>query len=161
MDLAIAGKWALVCGASKGLGFGCAKALAQEGVNLVINARRAEAQAADMAKTPDSAARAFFQQLPPQGSAGQARQALLASGPEAEKLARSVWGRTGIPPELEAALLARFEQHLTVLQIPARTNLGQLGDLDLAKARKGDFLFGAAFGVTPEIVLGLVLGVAY
>ena len=43
MDLAIAGKWALVCGASKGLGFGCAKALAQEGVNLVINARRAEA----------------------------------------------------------------------------------------------------------------------
>ena len=43
MDLAIADKWALVCGASKGLGFGCAKALAQEGVNLVINARRAEA----------------------------------------------------------------------------------------------------------------------
>ena len=42
MDLAIAGKWALVCGASKGLGLGCAKALAQEGVNLVINARRSE-----------------------------------------------------------------------------------------------------------------------
>lgn len=39
MDMGIAGKWALVCGASKGLGFGCAKALAQEGVNLVINAR--------------------------------------------------------------------------------------------------------------------------
>ena len=43
MDLGIAGKWALVCGASKGLGFGCAKALAQEGVNLVINARNPEA----------------------------------------------------------------------------------------------------------------------
>ena len=40
MDLGIAGKWALVGGASKGLGFGCAKALAQEGVNLVINARQ-------------------------------------------------------------------------------------------------------------------------
>lgn len=39
MDLGIAGKWALVCGASKGLGFGCAKALVQEGVNVVINAR--------------------------------------------------------------------------------------------------------------------------
>ena len=39
MDLGIQGKWALVCGASKGLGFGCAKALAQEGVNVVINAR--------------------------------------------------------------------------------------------------------------------------
>ena len=43
MDLGIAGKWALVCGASKGLGFGCAKALVQEGVNVVINARGAQA----------------------------------------------------------------------------------------------------------------------
>ena len=43
MDLGIAGKWALVCGASKGLGFGCAQALAREGVNLVIVARGAEA----------------------------------------------------------------------------------------------------------------------
>ena len=39
MDLGVAGKWALVCGASKGLGLGCAQALAREGVNLVINAR--------------------------------------------------------------------------------------------------------------------------
>jgi 3-oxoacyl-[acyl-carrier protein] reductase len=39
MDLGIKGKWALVCGASKGLGYGCAISLAQEGVNLVINAR--------------------------------------------------------------------------------------------------------------------------
>lgn len=43
MDLGIAGKWALVCGASKGLGLGCAQALAGEGVNLVINARNAQA----------------------------------------------------------------------------------------------------------------------
>ncbi len=49
MDLGIAGKWALVCGASKGLGFGCAQALAGEGVNLVINARNPEALA-DAAK---------------------------------------------------------------------------------------------------------------
>ncbi|MCX7273383.1 MAG: SDR family oxidoreductase [Burkholderiales bacterium] len=39
MDLGIKGKWALVCGASKGLGYGCALSLAQEGANLVINAR--------------------------------------------------------------------------------------------------------------------------
>jgi 3-oxoacyl-[acyl-carrier protein] reductase len=39
MDLGIAGRWALVCGASKGLGHGCALALAREGVNLVVNAR--------------------------------------------------------------------------------------------------------------------------
>ena len=43
MDLGIAGKWALVCGASKGLGFGCAQALAREGVNVLLVARGAEA----------------------------------------------------------------------------------------------------------------------
>ena len=45
MDLGIAGKWALVCGASKGLGLGCAEAMAAEGVNLVVVARGAEALA--------------------------------------------------------------------------------------------------------------------
>ena len=39
MDLGLAGKKAVVCAASKGLGKGCAMALAQEGVDLVINAR--------------------------------------------------------------------------------------------------------------------------
>ena len=43
MDMAIAGRWALVCAASKGLGKGCAMALAREGVNLVITARGADA----------------------------------------------------------------------------------------------------------------------
>jgi 3-oxoacyl-[acyl-carrier protein] reductase len=43
MDLGIAGKWALVGGASKGLGWGCAAALAAEGVNVVMVARGAEA----------------------------------------------------------------------------------------------------------------------
>jgi 3-oxoacyl-[acyl-carrier protein] reductase len=43
MDLGISGKWALVCGASKGLGYGCAQALVREGVHVVINARGKEA----------------------------------------------------------------------------------------------------------------------
>jgi len=43
MDLGIRGKKGLVCAASKGLGRGCAEALAEAGVDLVINARGAEA----------------------------------------------------------------------------------------------------------------------
>ncbi|MGI4983123.1 MAG: SDR family oxidoreductase [Janthinobacterium lividum] len=43
MDMGIAGRTALVCAASKGLGRGCAEALAAEGVNLVIVARTAAA----------------------------------------------------------------------------------------------------------------------
>lgn len=43
MDLGIKGKRALVCASSKGLGRGCAEALAGAGVDLVMNARGAEA----------------------------------------------------------------------------------------------------------------------
>ena len=39
MDLGIAGKSAIVCGASRGLGRACASALASEGVNVFIAAR--------------------------------------------------------------------------------------------------------------------------
>jgi len=42
MDLGISGRWAVVCASSKGLGYGCAISLAQEGVNLVMNARSAD-----------------------------------------------------------------------------------------------------------------------
>ncbi|HTS93673.1 MAG TPA: SDR family oxidoreductase [Stellaceae bacterium] len=43
MDFGIVGKTALVCAASKGIGKGCAQALAREGVNLVILARGRDA----------------------------------------------------------------------------------------------------------------------
>ena len=49
MDFGIKGKWALVCGASKGLGLGCAQALAGEGVNVVMVARGREALEASAA----------------------------------------------------------------------------------------------------------------
>ncbi|GAB4238240.1 MAG: SDR family oxidoreductase [Methyloligellaceae bacterium] len=39
MDLGIAGRSAIVCASSKGLGKGCAMALAENGVNVVINGR--------------------------------------------------------------------------------------------------------------------------
>ena len=50
MDLGIAGKKALVCAASKGLGKGCAMALAQDGVELTILARGRDALEATAAE---------------------------------------------------------------------------------------------------------------
>ncbi|WP_294225195.1 SDR family oxidoreductase [uncultured Shimia sp.] len=51
MELGIKGKRALVCASSKGLGLGCARALAADGVDLIMNARGVgalEAAAADI-----------------------------------------------------------------------------------------------------------------
>lgn len=53
MDLGIAGRSALVCGASKGLGRACAEALAAEGVNLVITGRSPEPLQATAAEIRD------------------------------------------------------------------------------------------------------------
>ncbi|MFD0668933.1 SDR family oxidoreductase [Ramlibacter sp. MAHUQ-53] len=55
MDYGIKGRWALVCGASKGLGLGCARALAQNGAHVVMVARGApalEAAAAELRADP-------------------------------------------------------------------------------------------------------------
>lgn len=50
MDMGLKGKRALVCASSKGLGRGCAEALAGEGVDLVLNARGSEALEATAAE---------------------------------------------------------------------------------------------------------------
>src|SRR5690606_22180153 len=42
MDLGIRGKKAIVCASSRGLGKGCAMALAEAGCDLVVNGREAE-----------------------------------------------------------------------------------------------------------------------
>jgi 3-oxoacyl-[acyl-carrier protein] reductase len=63
MDLGIAGKWALVGGASKGLGLGCAQALVREGVHVMVVARGAPALEAAAAQLR-AQARAGAQVLP-------------------------------------------------------------------------------------------------
>jgi 3-oxoacyl-[acyl-carrier protein] reductase len=43
LDLGLAGRKAIICGSSRGLGFACAKALVAEGARVVINGRSPEA----------------------------------------------------------------------------------------------------------------------
>ena len=91
MDMGIAGRTALVCAASKGLGRGCAEALAAEGVNLVIVARTAEtleATAAEIrAKTGVKVKTVACDITTPEGHA-----AALAACPEPDILVNNAGG---------------------------------------------------------------------
>jgi 3-oxoacyl-[acyl-carrier protein] reductase len=92
MDLGIAGRKAVVCASSRGLGLACAKALAQAGCDVVINGRdqdRLTAVAAEVKKAANGATI-----IPVAGdiatSDGQA--ALLAACPEPDILVNNNGG---------------------------------------------------------------------
>jgi soluble lytic murein transglycosylase len=85
---------------------------------LVEARRRAEAQAADPARTNDLAARAWFASVQPETAAGRARFALLlATDPArmtiARQQAKAAWTAPGLPEPLEALLLQRFGADFT------------------------------------------------
>lgn len=84
MDLGIKGKWALVGGASKGLGWGCARALAHEGVNVVMVARGAQALAASA-------------QALQQGVGAQVKVMALAADITTEAGRAAIWSLAGGP----------------------------------------------------------------
>ncbi len=85
MDLGIAGRTALVCASSRGLGLACAQALAEAGCTVVINGRDAEAlaQAADTIRA-SSGATVIPVQADVATPEGQA--ALLRASPEPDIL---------------------------------------------------------------------------
>jgi 3-oxoacyl-[acyl-carrier protein] reductase len=56
MDLGLRGRTALVCGASSGLGLACAEALAEEGANVVMVARRGDLLEREAARVGATAA---------------------------------------------------------------------------------------------------------
>ncbi|MEY4174071.1 MAG: hypothetical protein RI900_1236 [Actinomycetota bacterium] len=91
MDLGIAGRRAIVCASSRGLGFACADALAREGVHLVINGR--DAEALDRA-VHDLAARHSVDVVAVVGDIVEAatRDALVAACPEPDILVNNNGG---------------------------------------------------------------------
>jgi 3-oxoacyl-[acyl-carrier protein] reductase len=87
VDLGIAGKWAVVCASSQGLGLACAQALVAEGVNVVINGRSADKLQA-VAHTLQASAPAGVSVI---GAAADittadGRQTLLAAAPHVDIL---------------------------------------------------------------------------
>ncbi len=91
MELGLAGKHAIVCAASKGLGRACAISLAREGCNLVINARTAETLEATAAEirtaTGAQVAAVACDITTPEG-----REQVLAACPEPDILINNAGG---------------------------------------------------------------------
>jgi len=91
MDFGIAGRTALVCGASQGLGRACAEALAAEGVTVAINSRRRESLeevAAAIAKASGTAPVV----APGDLSTAEGRAAVLKACPEPDILITNAGG---------------------------------------------------------------------
>ncbi len=91
MDLGINGRKAIVCAASKGLGRGCAEALAAEGVELVIGARTRDA----IEKTAREIADKHGVKVTPVAgdvTTDEGREALLAACPEPDILVNNAGG---------------------------------------------------------------------
>lgn len=92
MDLGIAGRKAIVCAASKGLGRACAFSLAREGVDLTLIARTAEtleATAAEIRAATGVRVACVAGDL----ANAEARTALLAACPDADILINNPGGR--------------------------------------------------------------------
>jgi 3-oxoacyl-[acyl-carrier protein] reductase len=80
MDLGIEGRTAIVCGSSQGLGLACARALAAEGVNVVINGRdtaKLDKAAADMRASAHSQVTVVAADI----ASVEGREHLLAAAP--------------------------------------------------------------------------------
>ncbi|MBV9653494.1 MAG: SDR family oxidoreductase [Acetobacteraceae bacterium] len=91
MDLGLRGKRAIVCAASKGLGRACAIALANEGVDVVINGRNADLLERTAAEIRDATG---VQVVPVAGdiTTEEGRQAALAACPAPDILVNNAGG---------------------------------------------------------------------
>ena len=94
MDLGIAGRKAIVCASSKGLGRGCAQKLAEAGCEVVINGRSketAEATAAEIRRATNAKVTAVAADV----ATGEGQDALFAACPEPDII---VLNNAGPPP---------------------------------------------------------------
>lgn len=94
MDLRIAGRKAIVCASSAGLGYACARALARAGCTVVLNGRRADVldrAAADLRAETGADVTAIMADV----ATAAGRQGLLAACPEPDILITN----SGGPPK--------------------------------------------------------------
>jgi len=169
MDLGIEGKWALVCASSKGLGRGCAQALAAEGVNLVITARGAEAlqatAAALRASNPAVEVRAVAGDI----TTPEGRAAALAACPQVDILINNAggpppgdfrdWGRDAWIKALDANMLTPIELIRATVDAMAERGFGRVVNITSGAVKAPIDILGLSNGARSGLT-GFVAGLA-
>ena len=169
MDLGIAGKWALVCAASKGLGQGCAAALVREGVHVVITARGDEALQATAAEL-----RALNLAVTVHAVAGDittpaGRAAALATCPRVDILVNNAggpppgdfrdWDRDTWIKAVDANMLTPIELMKTLIDGMAERGFGRVVNITSASVKAPIDVLGLSNGARSGLT-GFVAGLA-
>ncbi|MBK6788428.1 MAG: SDR family oxidoreductase [Betaproteobacteria bacterium] len=169
MDLGIQGKWALVCAASKGLGKGCAKALAGEGANVVITARGAEALQATAAEL-----RALSPAVQVIAVAGdittpEGRAAALAACPQVDILVNNAggpppgdfrdWDREAWIKALDANMLTPIELIKSTIDAMAGRGWGRIVNITSGAVKAPIDVLGLSNGARTGLT-GFIAGLA-
>ena len=172
MDLGISGKWALVCGASKGLGLGCAKALAGEGVNVVMVARGLEALEAAAAGMRTSAANGVpVEVIPVQAdiTTAEGRAAVFAVRQDYDIVVTNAggpptgdfreWDRDAWIKALDANMLTPIELIKAVVDGMAARGFGRIVNITSSAVKAPIDILGLSNGARSGLT-GFVAGVA-
>ena len=110
MDLGIAGRTALVCASSRGLGRACAEALAAEGVDVVINGRGADSLARTLAEMK-AACKVSVTAVEADITTGDGRAKILAACPKPDILVNNNAG-----PEPKAILETTHDDWMSAIE---------------------------------------------
>jgi len=169
MELGIKGKWALVCAASKGLGKGCALALAREGVNLVITARGAEAleaTAAGLRKLPGAGE---VRTVAGDIATPQGRAAALAACPQVDILVNNAggpppgdfrdWSRDDWVKALDANMLTPIELIKSTVDKMAERGFGRVVNITSGAVKAPIDVLGLSNGARTGLT-GFIAGLA-
>jgi 3-oxoacyl-[acyl-carrier protein] reductase len=169
MDLGIAGKWALVCAASKGLGKGCAKALVGEGVNVVITARGAEALEATAAELRALNPAVQVRTVAGDIASPEGRAAALAALPQVDILVNNAggpppgdfrdWDRAAWIAALEANMLTPIELMKATVDAMAGRGFGRVVNITSGAVKAPIENLGLSNGARSGLT-GFVAGLA-
>ncbi|RZL87936.1 MAG: SDR family oxidoreductase [Variovorax sp.] len=173
MDFGIAGRTALVCGASKGLGYGCAEALVREGVNVLIVARGAEALA-DAAKKLEAvaaagAARPWVKQAAADITTPEGRAAAFALHKDFDIVVTNAggpppgdfrdWDREAWLKAVEANMLTPIELIKATVDGMAARGFGRIVNITSSSVKAPIDILGLSNGARSGLT-GFVAGVA-